>query len=69
MGFMGYPGIYHVSNLFVLILVYRCSNVFGVLIILLLAYSLVYSWEVSATDRNAWRYTVKVELSQYEETQ
>ena len=24
--FMGYPGIYHVSDLFVLILVYRCLN-------------------------------------------
>jgi len=23
---MGYPGIYHVSDLFVLILVYRCLN-------------------------------------------
>ena len=27
------------------------------------------SWEVIATDRDAWRYTVKVGLSQYEETQ
>ena len=27
------------------------------------------SWEVTATDRDAWRYTVKVGLSQYEETQ
>ena len=28
-----------------------------------------YSWEVIATDRDAWRHTVKVGLSQYEETQ
>ena len=27
------------------------------------------SWEVTATDINAWRHTVKVGLSQYEETQ
>ena len=27
------------------------------------------SWEVTATDRNAWRHTVKVGLSLYEETQ
>ena len=27
------------------------------------------SWEVTATDRNAWRHTVKVWLSQYEEAQ
>ena len=27
------------------------------------------SWEVTATDRDAWRHTVKVGLSQYEETQ
>ena len=27
------------------------------------------SWEVIATDRDAWRQIVKVELSQYEETQ
>ena len=27
------------------------------------------SWEVIATDRDAWRHTVKVGLSQYEETQ
>ena len=27
------------------------------------------SWEVTATDRDAWRRTVKVGLSQYEETQ
>ena len=27
------------------------------------------SWEVTATDRNAWRHTVKVGSSQYEETQ
>ena len=27
------------------------------------------SWEVTATDRNAWRHTVKLGLSQYEETQ
>ena len=26
------------------------------------------SWEVTATDRDAWRHTVKVGLSQYEET-
>ena len=26
-------------------------------------------WEVTATDRNAWRHTVKLGLSQYEETQ
>ena len=26
------------------------------------------SWEVTATDRDAWRRTVKVGLSQYEET-
>ena len=28
-----------------------------------------HSWEVSATDRDAWRHTVEVVLSQYEETQ
>ena len=27
------------------------------------------SWKVTATDRDAWRHTVKVGLSQYEETQ
>ena len=27
------------------------------------------SWEVTATDRDAWRHTVKVGLSQYEEIQ
>ena len=27
------------------------------------------SWEVTATDRDAWGHTVKVRLSQYEETQ
>ena len=27
------------------------------------------SWEVTATDRDAWKHTVKVGLSQYEETQ
>ena len=27
------------------------------------------SWEVTATDRDAWRHTVKLGLSQYEETQ
>ena len=27
------------------------------------------SWEVTATDRDAWRRTVKLGLSQYEETQ
>ena len=27
------------------------------------------SWEVTATDRDAWRCTVKLGLSQYEETQ
>ena len=27
------------------------------------------SWEVAATDRDAWRHTVKVGLSLYEETQ
>ena len=27
------------------------------------------SWEVTATDRDAWRHTVKVGLSQYKETQ
>ena len=27
------------------------------------------SWEVTATDRDAWRHTVKVRLSQYEEIQ
>ena len=27
------------------------------------------SWEVTATDRDTWRHTVKVGLSQYEETQ
>ena len=27
------------------------------------------SWEVAATDRDAWRHTVKLGLSQYEETQ
>ena len=27
------------------------------------------SWEVTATDRDAWRYTVKVGLSRYKETQ
>ena len=27
------------------------------------------SWEVTATDRDAWRHTVKMGLSQYEETQ
>ena len=27
------------------------------------------SWEVSATDRDAWRHTVKLGLSQYKETQ
>ena len=27
------------------------------------------SWDVTATDRDAWRHTVKVGLSQYEETQ
>ena len=27
------------------------------------------SWEVTATDRDAWRHTLKVGLSQYEETQ
>ena len=27
------------------------------------------SWEVTATDRNVWRHTVKLGLSQYEETQ
>ena len=27
------------------------------------------SWEVTATDRDAWGHTVKVGLSQYEETQ
>ena len=26
------------------------------------------SWEVTATDRDAWKHTVKLELSQYEET-
>ena len=26
-------------------------------------------WEITATDRDAWRHTVKVGLSQYEETQ
>ena len=26
-------------------------------------------WEVAATDRDVWRYTVKLGLSQYEETQ
>ena len=27
------------------------------------------SWEVTATDRDAWRHTVRLGLSQYEETQ
>ena len=27
------------------------------------------SWEVTATDRNAWKHTVKLGLAQYEETQ
>ena len=27
------------------------------------------SWKVTATDRDAWRDKVKLELSQYEETQ
>ena len=27
------------------------------------------SWEVAATDKEAWRHTVKLGLSQYEETQ
>ena len=27
------------------------------------------SWEVAATDRDAWRHTVKVGLLQYEETE
>ena len=27
------------------------------------------SWKVAATDRDTWRHTVKVWLSQYEETQ
>ena len=27
------------------------------------------SWEVAATDRDAWRHTVKLGLSQYKETQ
>ena len=27
------------------------------------------SWEVTATDRDAWRHIVKVGFSQYEETQ
>ena len=27
------------------------------------------SWEVTATDRDAWRHAVKLRLSQYEETQ
>ena len=26
-------------------------------------------WEVTATDRDAWRHTIKLGLSQYEETQ
>ena len=26
------------------------------------------SWEVAATDRDAWRYTVNLGLTQYEET-
>ena len=31
--------------------------------------ALTDSWEVTATDRDAWRHIVKVGLSQYEETQ
>ena len=27
------------------------------------------SWEFTATDRNAWKHTIKLGLSQYEETQ